>query len=830
MTNRLRLVATISLVAIFNDGHARAELKVGVARRVITPDPLLPVSGGLGPTAPVREKRGDLTARAIVFQQADTTVAVVSLDLLGFPSVLCDRVRSRVPRIPARNILIGSTHAHSAPDCYAFPDGRGGHTGDLAYMDFVCKQTAEALNAAFDQLRPGRLKVATDEARGKIAYNYYAPDLYDRRMSVIQALSPNGDTIATLVNYAVHPEVLGPGVGLLSPDLVGPLCDRIEAQAGGMGIFMNSAQGGMITADNRDLDKPKDPQRGYWHDSRTWDECLRIGYTMADEALRIVRDAPVQDQPTVFCGSIDVKFPVDNDVLWNVILGSPLKYPRNPDRSISTRINVVNLGNAQILTIPGEALPNIGFYLKRKMHGEHNLLFGLTNDAFGYILTKVDFQSFPRYTYVSRTSLGEMTGEILIEQSLSFVDDCPKPDRIGRQPRTGLPARPAPNATPVEVASDTAVTEPPRHAAELVFPLHAQHNHAPGIVECPNGDLLVSWYRGSGERSADDVAVYGARRRAGSATWSEAFLLADRPGFPDCNTCLMIDSRDRLWLFWPTILANSWESCLTNFRVASRYTDDGAPRWEREGLVLLKPDDFRDTAVQRLDEWLTRFNIPLPAATQAKLDETRHRLGDKLYQRLGWQPRCKPTVLPNGRILLPLYTDTFSMSIMAISDDGGESWFASKPLIGVGNIQPTVLRRNDGELVAYMRENGPLDRVRVSESRDDGLTWAAVGVAELPNPGSGLDGIRLANGHWLLIYNDTTQGRNRLAVSVSVDEGRTWKWTRHLENETAGSFHYPAVIQGRDGTIHAVYSYFVSGGKSMKHAALNEAWITSAPK
>src|SRR4030095_4608384 len=95
---------------------------------------------------------------------------------------------------------------------------------------------------------------------------------------------------------------------------------------------------------------------------------------------------------------------------------------------LSTQMNVVNIGDAQILTIPGEALPNIGFYLKRKMHGKHNLLFGLTNDAFGYILTKVDFQSFPRYDYVSRTSLGEMTGEVLMERSLRLVNECPRPD------------------------------------------------------------------------------------------------------------------------------------------------------------------------------------------------------------------------------------------------------------------------------------------------------------------------------------------------------------------------------------------------------------------
>ena len=197
-------------------------------------------------------------------------------------------------------------------------------------------------------------------------------------------------------------------------------------------------------------------------------------------------------------------------------------------------------------------------------------------------------------------------------------------------------------------------------------------------------------------------------------------------------------------------------------------------------------------------------------------------MGDKLYQRLGWQPRCKPTVLEGGRILLPLYSDTYSFSIMAISDDGGETWFASEPLMGFGSIQPAVLQRRDGTLVAYMRENGPRDQIRMAESTDDGLTWGPVGVAGLPNPGSGLDGIVLASGAWLLIYNDTIDERISLAVSLSDDEGRTWATTRHLEQHETGAYHYPAVIQGRDGTIHAVYSYFVEGGKSMKHAGFNE--------
>src|SRR5262245_51004642 len=78
---------------------------------------------------------------------------------------------------------------------------------------------------------------------------------------------------------------------------------------------------------------------------------------------------------------------------------------------------------------------------------------------------------------------------------------------------------------------------------ELIFPLQPLHAHGSCIVECPNGDLLASWYIGSGERTADDVKVMGARLKKGSNRWSEPFLMADTPDFPDCNSCMVIDPR-----------------------------------------------------------------------------------------------------------------------------------------------------------------------------------------------------------------------------------------------------------------------------------------------
>src|SRR5436190_7352390 len=220
----------------FSIFDATAEFRAGIAVRVVTPDPLLPVSGGVGPSHPVTKKEGDLNVRALVFADDNTRVAIVSADFLGFPAILGNRVRAKVKNIPAENILIGATHTHSAPDCYGFPDGKGGFSADLKYLDSVCKRMAEAINEAAGKLQPARLKIMTGEAKGKIAYNYYAPQLYDPRCHVIQAIGADGKPFATLVNYAVHPEVLGSSAGICSPDLIGPLYDRITAKGGGVGI------------------------------------------------------------------------------------------------------------------------------------------------------------------------------------------------------------------------------------------------------------------------------------------------------------------------------------------------------------------------------------------------------------------------------------------------------------------------------------------------------------------------------------------------------------------------------------------------------------------
>ncbi len=398
--------------------------RAGAAIRIITPDPLLPVSGGVGIPKQATIKKGDLFIRALVVENGNTRIAIVNIDNLGWTSILGDKSRALIKDIPDENILIGATHTHSAPDAYAFPDENGQTGADLNYLNWCTQQIADAVNEAVKKLEPASLKIAVGEAKGKIAYNYYADELYDPRCGVIQAIATSGKNkgkpVATLVNYAIHPEVIGSSRGILSPDLCGPLYDRIESKAGGIALFMNGAQGGMVTADNRLEQKGKE--------ANTWQECIRIGELLADEALRIVAGAEEQINPALYCASREIQFPVESQMMKYILHNSPLKLSSANGDSVATRLNLVNIGTAQILTIPGEALPNIGYFLKRNMHTKHPFLFGLTNDAFGYMLTRVDFNSFKRYDYVSRTSLGEMTGEIYMNEALKLIKESPAAD------------------------------------------------------------------------------------------------------------------------------------------------------------------------------------------------------------------------------------------------------------------------------------------------------------------------------------------------------------------------------------------------------------------
>jgi predicted neuraminidase len=368
----------------------------------------------------------------------------------------------------------------------------------------------------------------------------------------------------------------------------------------------------------------------------------------------------------------------------------------------------------------------------------------------------------------------------------------------------------------------------PRIQDNPIFPLQGKHVHSSSIVECPNGDLLACWFHGSGERTADDVVIQGARLEDGSDKWSGVFLMADTPDFPDCNPVLFVDRQDRLWLFWIAVRANRWEQSILKYRMSIEYQQPGIPKWDWQDIILLKPGEiFAETIETAFRELITEEPM---WAEYAPLYSTMiiEAAKDKAKRQTGWMTRTHPIVLPSGRMLLPLYSDGYNVCLVAISDDDGQNWRASKPIVGLGPIQPSIVRKMNGTLVAYMRDSGNAPyRVLISTSTDDGESWSPARDTTIPNPGSSIEAIVLADGRWVMVYNDTEDGRHSLAAALSDDEGKTWKWKRHIcrsENREK-SFAYPSLIQTPDGMLHLTYSYKEQGLATIRHCTFRADWI-----
>lgn len=371
-----------------------------------------------------------------------------------------------------------------------------------------------------------------------------------------------------------------------------------------------------------------------------------------------------------------------------------------------------------------------------------------------------------------------------------------------------------------------------RFESRFVLAPQAEHVHSSSLVELPDGTMFAVWYRGSGERRADDVRLEGSRLDRNAQAWSPAFPVADTPGYPDCNPVAFVDAHGRLSVVWPAILDNRWETALLRYRSAPTATwKAGAPPWNDGGVILLRPESLR----AKLEPFARGIVDSLPAGRDRdEVTQAIARLADPLYNRLGWMPRTHVLRLPGGRMLLPLYTDTFSVGLVAISDDDGAAWRASDPIVSLGGVQPSLVRKKDGTIVAFMRDNGPPpQRVIVASSSDEGVTWTEGKDSDVPNPGSSVEVIALRNGTWLMVLNDTEEGRSRLSVWVSDDEGRTWPRRRALEDTPGGSYSYPSVLQAADGRVHVTYSHVApapAGTKrleAIKHAVFDAEWVTT---
>ena len=183
---------------------------------------------------------------------------------------------------------------------------------------------------------------------------------------------------------------------------------------------------------------------------------------------------------------------------------------------------------------------------------------------------------------------------------------------------------------------------------EFIFTPQSEHTHGSNIVALPNGDFLAVWFQGSGERTADNVRIMGARLEKGKKEWSKPFVAADTPGLPDCNPVVFLNGKGKLFLVWIAVQGNMWEGSILRTKTTTNYNNPGAPVWEWQDNILIKPGKEFEEEVEKQFKAMPELQHGWAGYAPLYDDMIKEASKDKVKRSIGWMTRIKPLILAGG--------------------------------------------------------------------------------------------------------------------------------------------------------------------------------------
>jgi len=336
--------------------------------------------------------------------------------------------------------------------------------------------------------------------------------------------------------------------------------------------------------------------------------------------------------------------------------------------------------------------------------------------------------------------------------------------------------------------------------------------HSASIVETRKGDLVATYFGGTGERNPD-VCIWVSRKPKGAKEWTAPQMVADgvelkpiKPN-PQGKVSQVTTSQKPAFggKFVPLPEWASWRTNRGEAAVGNNYREAcwnpvlfETPSGELQLYFKIGPN------VAGWKGWICR------SKDGGKTWSRREPLPDDIYGPIKNKP-----VVSKGRLISPTSDERDGWKLyFEYSDDMGKTWKRS-PFVeadpGIRAIQPSIIFLPDGRLQAVCRTRSR--HIGVTYSSDNGETWSKLQLIETPNNNSGLDAVTLKDGTFALICNhwpiepDKEKGaRTPLALMKSKD-GIHWEHWMTLEDSPISQYSYPSIIQSKDGHIHVVYTW-----------------------
>ena len=416
-------------------------------------------------------------------------------------------------------------------------------------------------------------------------------------------------------------------------------------------------------------------------------------------------------------------------------------------------------------------------------------------------------------------------------------------------------------------AHDFSVSIPTADAAILTDEFIYDHAsfpeaHASTIVELSNGDLVTAYFGGTHERDPD-VCIWVNVKKKGAKSWSEPILAADGVLSLDDPRAPLAGLSGMTTETTPASKGPIKEQTHPQPLPAREGRDYLGGN--NTAHIVSTPLPYREGPGEGLEGLLKRKACWNPVLFEMPNGDLWlfFKIGSSVGDWTGWLTRSKDGGLTwsdkeplpcdaeghaflgpiknkpeliDGRLLCGSSTEgngwRFHMEILDLRDDRWkqdvpvkdlnwkyvpvESTIATKTDDNqphpIDCIQPSILRLADGRLQVLMRTHNA--RLATSYSSDGGLTWTPVTLSDVENNQSGTDAVTLSDGRHALVYNNfqtlplTPKGpRTPLSLAISSDDGASWQHVLTLEDSPIDQYSYPAIIQGRDGTLHITYTW-----------------------
>lgn len=400
---------------------------VGFAKSILTPDDIAADEyyiAGYNTNNPAQDVLDDMYAKAVYLD--DNTgrggVVICALDSVGISRADINDIRQLViesEKIPnLKSINICATHSHSSIDTQGlwgsafYADGKNDE-----FMKSLKEKTAEAIIAAYEARKNGKLYFGTAEADG-LQTDTRTPIDYDATITRIRFDPADGSDDTYIVNFACHAECLGARTTVVSADFPAYMEKEIVDQTGGANVvFINGAIGGLITCEKLD-DVLRNFELGLEY-------VKEFGKDVGEAVMSINNETELS--PVVNIKSKTVSVVCDNTALLLVrilgVLNNDIEKTGAAEISIITEVSYMVLGDKQIgvYMIPGELSPELesGNFLSAEEAAngteadykvlsemsdcEHNFVLGLCNDEIGYIIPENDFLLHEWLPYFNNT-------------------------------------------------------------------------------------------------------------------------------------------------------------------------------------------------------------------------------------------------------------------------------------------------------------------------------------------------------------------------------------------------------------------------------------------